>query len=285
MSEITINASAAEVYAGSLSALTLRIYATKNFTPTTGEEIIAGKLHSSDFYKSVACTVAGGIITIPSFVIDSTTDAPANEGDAAYIFAFYNGDAFIGLLAKDIRVPHQTTPTTWLAITTFNATALPVTTTSYSTTQADALFQPKDSDLTAIAALTTTAFGRSLLAGADAAAIRALIEASSRDLLQNPQSAAYTLVIGDSGKQIFHPSADNNARTFTIPANASVAFSIGTAITFINEINTVTIAITSDTLLWSPSGGTGSRTLAANGVATAIKITSTKWMLTGSGLT
>ena len=28
---------------------------------------------------------------------------------------------------------------------------------------------------------------------------------------QNSQSAAYTLVIGDSGKQIFHPSADTTA--------------------------------------------------------------------------
>lgn len=37
--------------------------------------------------------------------------------------------------------------------------------------------QPLDSDLTAIAALTTTAIGRSLLAGADAAALRSIIGA------------------------------------------------------------------------------------------------------------
>lgn len=36
-------------------------------------------------------------------------------------------------------------------------------------------YQPLDSDLTAIAALTTTSIGRSLLAGADAAALRAII--------------------------------------------------------------------------------------------------------------
>jgi hypothetical protein len=41
-------------------------------------------------------------------------------------------------------------------------------------TQADARYQPLDSDLTAIAALSTTAFGRSLLASADAAALRTL---------------------------------------------------------------------------------------------------------------
>lgn len=41
-------------------------------------------------------------------------------------------------------------------------------------TQADARYQPLDSDLTAIAALTTTSTGRSLLAAADAAAIRTI---------------------------------------------------------------------------------------------------------------
>jgi len=33
------------------------------------------------------------------------------------------------------------------------------------------------------------------------------------------------------------------------------------------------------------AGTTGNRTLAANGVATAIKITSTEWIISGTGLT
>lgn len=45
----------------------------------------------------------------------------------------------------------------------------------YSKSAVDAGFQPLDSDLTAIAALTTTSVGRSLLAGADAAALRTII--------------------------------------------------------------------------------------------------------------
>jgi hypothetical protein len=107
-----------------------------------------------------------------------------------------------------------------------------------------------------------------------------------RTIPQNSQSAAYTLVLADSGKHIFHPVGDNNARTFTIPANSSVAYPIGTAITFINmAAANVTIAITSDTLVLSPAGTTGSRTLATNGSATAIKITSTSWLISGSGLT
>ena len=104
---------------------------------------------------------------------------------------------------------------------------------------------------------------------------------------QNSQSAAYTLVATDSGKQIFHPSADTTARTFTIPANSSVPYAIGTAITFINQngAGVVTIAITTDTLRLAGAGTTGSRTLAANGIATCIKVTSTEWIISGTGLT
>jgi hypothetical protein len=64
----------------------------------------------------------------------------------------------------------------------------------------------------------------------------------------NEQSTAYTLVIGDQGKSIVHPISDNNARTFTIPANGSVAYPVGTTLTFINMINTLTISITTDTM-------------------------------------
>jgi hypothetical protein len=56
-----------------------------------------------------------------------------------------------------------------------------------------------------------------------------------RNIPQNSQSADYTLVLADSGKHILHPSADTSARTFTIPANSSVAYPIGTALTFINQ--------------------------------------------------
>lgn len=103
---------------------------------------------------------------------------------------------------------------------------------------------------------------------------------------QNSQSAAYTLVLADAGKHIYHPTTDANARTYTIPANSSVAYPIGTAITFINmTTQVVTIAITTDTMYLSSAGTTGSRSLAQYGSATAIKMTSTTWLISGSGLT
>ncbi len=105
-------------------------------------------------------------------------------------------------------------------------------------------------------------------------------------IAQNSQSAAYTLVLSDANKHILHPSADTTPRTFTIPANSSVAFPIGTAVTFVNQngAGAVTIAITSDTMRLAGVGTTGSRALAANGMATALKITSTEWLISGTGL-
>jgi hypothetical protein len=49
--------------------------------------------------------------------------------------------------------------------------------------------------------------------------------------------------------------------------------------------NTVTIAITTDTMTLMGAGTTGSRTLAENGIATALKITATTWVISGTGLT
>lgn len=103
---------------------------------------------------------------------------------------------------------------------------------------------------------------------------------------QNSQSTSYTLALTDAGKQFYHPSTDTTARTLTIPANASVAFPVVTKIDVVNDCSAgaLTIAITSDTLVWFPSGGTGSRTLAACGEATLTKVGTTRWIITGTGL-
>jgi len=107
-----------------------------------------------------------------------------------------------------------------------------------------------------------------------------------RNVPSNSQSAAYTAVLADAGKGIDHPSTDANARTFTIPANGSVAYAIGTCLTFTNMTSqVVTIAITTDTMYLAGTGTTGSRSLAQYGIATARKLTSTTWLISGTGLT
>lgn len=110
---------------------------------------------------------------------------------------------------------------------------------------------------------------------------------NAASIAQNSQSVAYTLVAADANKHILHPSADTTARTFTIPANSSVAYAIGVAITFVNQnaAGVLTIAITTDTMRLAGTGTAGNRALAANGIATALKITSTEWIISGTGLT
>jgi hypothetical protein len=94
-------------------------------------------------------------------------------------------------------------------------------------------------------------------------------------------SGAYTLVAGDAGELVY----TTTSRTVTIPANSSVAFEIGTTIVFISGTGaSTTIAITSDSLIQAGTGSTGSRTLAAHGMATAVKVAATTWYISGNGL-
>ena len=80
----------------------------------------------------------------------------------------------------------------------------------------------------------------------------------------------------------------NNAacNTITIPANGTVAFPIGTVIgILVGAIaDTVSLAITTDTLTLSGAGSTGTRTLAENSEVYIKKITSTAWYVSGVGI-
>ena len=92
----------------------------------------------------------------------------------------------------------------------------------------------------------------------------------------------YTAVLADAGQQILFNAT---GLTGTIPANGSVAYPIGTTLTFINIFaGNLSIAITTDTMTLANSTTTGTRTLAQNGVATAVKYTSTSWIISGVGL-
>jgi len=87
-------------------------------------------------------------------------------------------------------------------------------------------------------------------------------------------TTAYELVLGDrSGIVTMNNAAAN---TLTIPANASVAFPIGTEIVIINKgAGVTTVAITTDTL----NQNVGGLTLAQYDKRTLTKITATSWIL------
>jgi hypothetical protein len=97
------------------------------------------------------------------------------------------------------------------------------------------------------------------------------------------KTTSYTGVLADQGQMAV---MNATTLTYTIPANASVAYPVGTVLTITNIFaGNLSIAITTDTLTLAGTTTTGTRTLAQNGIATALKVTSTSWVISGAGLT
>lgn len=101
-----------------------------------------------------------------------------------------------------------------------------------------------------------------------------------RGIPQNSQTANYTLALSDAGKHISITTGG-----VVIPANGSVAFPTGTAVVvFNNSSSPQNISITTDTLRFAGTTNTGTRTLGAYGLATLIKVASTTWVISGTGV-
>ena len=108
----------------------------------------------------------------------------------------------------------------------------------------------------------------------------AVVSPGFRSIPQNAQTSAYTLALTDAGKHV-----SNTTGGFVIPANGSVAFPIGTAVVmFNNSSSPQNISITSDTLRQAGTTNTGTRALGAYGVATVLKVASTVWVISGTGV-
>jgi len=279
-------------HAGATSDVTFKAAGQTGVTVAVGEKCFV--YYNGTDYVKVASSTADGVTTI-SFGSTGLTPNTATSGavTVAGTLAIANGGT-------------GTTSTTFANLTTNVTGTLPVANggtgiTSLGAGVATFLGTPSSSNLASAVTdetgtgalvfatsptLVTPLLGTPTSGVLSSCTVDGTDAVGFRNIPQNSQSAAYTLVLADAGKHIFHPVGDNNARTFTIPANSSVAYPIGTAITFINmAVANVTIAITTDTLILSSAGTTGSRTLATNGSATCIKITSTSWLISGSGLT
>lgn len=101
-----------------------------------------------------------------------------------------------------------------------------------------------------------------------------------RGIPQNSQTASYTLALSDAGKHISITTGG-----VVIPANSSVAFPTGTAVVIYNNSSSPqNISITTDTLRFAGTTNTGTRALAGYGLATLIKVASTTWVISGTGV-
>ena len=99
----------------------------------------------------------------------------------------------------------------------------------------------------------------------------------------NTQNNNYTLLLTDKGKTV-HRNTNGVAETWTIPAQASVNYPIGTWIAFYNDGgNTTSIAITTD-LMRGTDGFTGTRVLGDNQRALIQKVASALWVYQATDL-
>ena len=231
--------------------------------------------------------------------LDGLTDVIITTPSTGQILA-YNGTDWINQTetgdisavtsGTGITVTNGTGPIPSIAIdTTVTADLSTAQTLTNKTLTSPSLTTPSLGVATATSINGTTIPTSKTLVATDSTVSDATTSTAARGLgyMGVPQSSAattgaYTIVAGDAGEHIYSTAT----RTITIPADASVAFPVGTAITFVAATGTtVTIAITSDTLILAGPGTTGSRTLAPFGMATALKITSTSWIISGNGLT
>lgn len=142
---------------------------------------------------------------------------------------------------------------------------------------------------TLVAGIVKLADTTAALAGTDSATgmTPETTKAVASRIIQNIQASAYSLVLADAGKHIFHPATATSTATYIVPSNASVAFPIGTVITLINHPSAgpIDVSITTDTLYYSFTGSAGSRQVAAAGMVALVKITDTQWIISGTGIT
>jgi len=124
------------------------------------------------------------------------------------------------------------------------------------------------------AALTSTASLN--VTGNTATVTSANYQIGYRDL---PQITTFTTLVADAGGKHYYGSG-----TITIPTNASVPFTTGTAILVIASGSTTIAPAVGVTLILAGSGATGSRTLAQYGQASIVKVGTDTWYVSGVGL-
>ena len=93
-----------------------------------------------------------------------------------------------------------------------------------------------------------------------------------------------SITTGDAGKHYYSTSASN--LTLTVANNTSQAFSIGSAISVVNQgTGTITIALGSGVTMYMAGNSTSSaRSLSSYGMATIMKVATDTWFINGTGV-
>jgi hypothetical protein len=104
------------------------------------------------------------------------------------------------------------------------------------------------------------------------------------EIPQNAQNTSYTLALTDSGKHVY--SQNTATQVITIPTNANVAYTVGTAISIVLQgSGSITVSPFSGVTLYLAGNSTSaSRTISTYGMATLLKVATNTWFINGSGV-
>lgn len=235
----------------------LRVVGPIQLVTNSDASVANGRLYFSTDQNYLAYKDSGGTVrilktTVAGGTIDSTSNPLKGDGSGNAVAATTSGTGAVAL----VNTPTLITPILGVA----TATSVNKVVFTAPSTAATVTFDG-DSKSYAMPDITT--------------------KIGFRHIPQNSQSVAYTTVLTDSGKNIYHPASDNNTRIFTIDSNANVAYPLGTILVFTNmAAANLTVAITSDTMTLIGTGTTGSRTVAQYGRLVAEKIETTQWLAT-----
>jgi len=224
---------------------------------TNGAIVSSGSLTFSGNISAPAWTTSGiRHVSIPSILTDTTSTGTVANAYTNTIggntIAATNATTFTNYGTMYINVPTAGTNVT--------------ITNSYSIITAGNILVNSGSG-------TVTATASTATASSTAASLGYL------GMPVNSQSGStYAVVVGDLGKVIYFSATCTATIPASLPVGSSIAFVAGTGAT-------ITIAQASDSMYLGGTGTTGSRTLAAYGMATAIKMAATVWFINGTGLT
>jgi hypothetical protein len=265
--------------------------------PATSSAIVFCDSSSGNFYNAVKDLASGATIAGSAIVDLSSSQTLTNKTLTTPTLTtptINTGGTLSGTFtasAATFSSPTFTTPAlgTPASGTLTSCTGLPISTGVSGLGTGIATFLATPSSANLASAVTDETGSGSLVFGTDPTV--ALANASTiKDSAGTAYSIGYvnipasasttTFVLADSGKFITATS------TVTIPANSSVAFATGTVlVVYNNSASSISIGITTDTLRLAGTTTTGTRTLAAYGTATLMKVSSTVWVASGAGLT
>jgi hypothetical protein len=261
---------------------------TGNFTVSgtapTGFRTLSAVLSASDtFYYAIQGQGTSewevGLGTYSSTnVFARTTVLSSSNAGSAVSFSAGTKDVFLTLAASKTTQVNAAGVVDLPASSTINGVAA-VTTTGSQTLTNKTLTSPTINSAT----VSNGTINNTVIGGTTAAAGTFTVVTDSkgevRDVPQNAQTSAYTLIASDHGKHISITTGG-----VTVPASV---FSIGDTVTIYNNSgsNQTITQGASVTLRQVGTASTGNRTLAQYGLCTILCVASNTFVITGGGLT